>query len=78
MPKNNTNALTHGATVRWRRQRHTVVIIASMPTMFTKPKFSVIANTLRAHWANSGECALRVRGSASQIFRIRTATHGLP
>jgi len=52
MPKNNTNALTQGATVWWQKQNRSAVIIARTPRMFTKPKFSVIANTLRVHWVN--------------------------
>lgn len=78
MLKISTSALIQCANAWWEARRDTAVTIAPTLMMRRKPKFSVIASTLRALSAKVSECALMVRGRTSQISRIRTTTNGLP
>ncbi len=78
MLKVNTSAVTRRVNAWWEARRNIAVTIAPTPMMRRKPRFNVIANTLRAHSAKVSQCTLRVRGRTSQISRVRTTTNGLP
>jgi len=49
MLKDNTSARTRRANAQWRIEKRTAVTIALTPPTSTRPKFNVIANTLRVH-----------------------------
>jgi len=71
MPKDNTSALTRRANVQWRIQKRTAVTIALTPPTCTKPKFNVIASTLRVHSTRLKRMCAKGRGKDLADFLVR-------
>ena len=79
MLEDNTSARTRRANVQWRLQKCTAVTIALTPPRCTKPKFNVIANTLRVHSTRLKRmCAEGAGGGARRFLCARATTNGIP
>lgn len=79
MLKDNTSARTRRANVQWRLRNRTAVTIALTPTACARPKFNVIANTLRVHSTRLKRmCAEGAGQELRTFFCARAKTDGIP